>query len=440
MSDVRTLAVAVCASVGILWLGEAAPAHSLQADHPATSVTTREVLRSGQGQEYDTLVTIRQISDRTVVLTVAGGDGTNIAALKTAHGVVIVDTTVSPLLARAVRRQIDQAFGGAPIVAVINTHGHGDHAYGNQVFAGSLIIGHTRAPVDLAASKEALGRTLAAIKAAVPRLEAQLRTLDATSDKAVRLRSTVLYYKAMLEGLSADFTFTPPWLTFTDQLVLDLGDRRLELTSYGTAHSGSDIIIHCPEEGLWMTGDLFAAGRDPYVDSERVAALDRWAANLDRMLSSAATTKAIVPGHGALLSAADLQKTREFVRSRQKLYAGRESAFNAFKAIYERAGVDEAVSALGRFRSEPNRYFVLHLEIDTYAYRLMNSGRLDDALKIFTVLAEYFPEDWQSFDSLGEVQLKLGQTALAAESFRKSLALDPNNQNAIEKLKALEKK
>jgi len=440
MSTVRTLTVAVGVSVGILWLGEAAPAHSLQADHPAAAMTTREVLRSGQGQEYDTLVTVRQISDRTIVLTVAGGDTTNIVALKTAHGVVIVDTTVSPVLARAVRRRIDQAFGGAPIVAVINTHGHGDHAHGNQVFAGSLIIGHTRAPVELAASKEALGRNLAAIKAAVPRLEAQLRTLDATSDKAVRLQSTVLYYKAMLEGLSTDFTFTPPWLTFTDQLVLDLGDRRLELTWYGTAHSGSDIVIHCPEEGLWMTGDLFVAGRDPYVDSERITALDRWAANLDRMLSSAATTKAIVPGHGALLSAADLQKTREFARSQQKLYAGRESAFTAFSAIYERAGADEAVTALRRFRSEPNRYFVLHLEIDTYAYRLMNSGRLDDALKIFTVLAEYFPKDWQSFDSLGEVQLKLGQTTPAAQSFRKSLALDPNNQNAIEKLKTLEKK
>jgi len=375
-----------------------------------------------------------------IVLTVAGGDTTNIVALKTAHGVVIVDTTVSPVLARAVRRRIDQAFGGAPIAAVINTHGHGDHAYGNQVFAGSLIIGHTKAPVDLAAGKEALGRSLAAIKAAVPRLEAQLRTLDATSDKALRLQSTVLHYQAMLEGLSTDFTFTPPWLTFTDQLALDLGDRRLELTSYGAAHSGSDIIIHCPEEGLWMTGDLFAAGRDPYVDSERIAALDRWAANLDRILSSAATTRAIVPGHGALLSAADLQKTREFVRSQQKLYAGRESAFKAFKAIYERAGVDEAVTALRRFRSEPNRYFVLHLEIDTYAYRLMNSGHLDDALKIFTVLAGYFPEDWQSFDSLGEVQLKLGQTKQAAESFRKSLVLDPNNQNAMEKLKTLEKK
>jgi len=134
------------------------------------------------------------------------------------------------------------------------------------------------------------------------------------------------------------------------------------------------------------------------------------------------------------------QKTREFVRTHQKLYAGKESGFAAFRAIHERTGVDEAVTAIRRFTSEPTRYFVLHLEFDTYAYRLMNSGRLDDALKVFTVLAEYFPEDWQSFDSLGEVQLKLGQAGLAAESFRKSLTLDPTNRNAIEKLRTLEKK
>jgi len=440
MRIVRVLTVGGCALAAIMFSSEVVAAHSLQADRSASPVTTREAPRTGQGEEYDKLVTVRQISGRAIVVTVAGGDTTNVVALRTAQGVVVVDTTVSPVLARAVRRRIDQAFDGAPIAVVINTHGHGDHAYGNQVFAGATIIGHAGAPIDLAASEQSLGRNLTAIKAAVPRLEAQLQTLDATSEKAVRLQAMVLYYKAMLEGLSAGFTLTPPWLTFSDRVVLDLGDRRLELTYYGAAHSGSDIVIYCPEEGLWMTGDLFAAGRDPYVDSERIAALDRWAANLDRILSSAATTKAIVPGHGALLSAADLQRTREFVGNQQKLYAGKESAFTAFKAIHERAGVDEAVAALRRFRSEPRRYFVLHLEIDTYAYRLMNSGRLDDALKIFTALAEYFPKDWQSFDSLGEVQLKLGRTELAAESFRKSLALDPTNRNAIEKLKMLERK
>jgi len=88
-----------------------------------------------------------------------------------------------------------------------------------------------------------------------------------------------------------------------------------------------------------MTGDLFAPGHDPYIDSERIAALDRWAATLDRILSSSATTKAIVPGHGTALSTADLEKTREFVRTQQKLYAGKESGFIAFKAIHERTGV-----------------------------------------------------------------------------------------------------
>jgi tetratricopeptide (TPR) repeat protein len=193
------------------------------------------------------------------------------------------------------------------------------------------------------------------------------------------------------------------------------------------------------EEELWLTGDLFAPEAEPYVDSDRIAAFPRRLTTLERIVSSGATTKAIVPGHGKFLSIDDLRKTMAFVRAQQTLYAGRESGFAAFKTIHGRAGVEEALTALRRFRAEPGRYFLLHLEIDTYAYRLMNAGRLDEASKIFALLVEFFPGDWQAFDSLGEVQLKLGQASQAAESFRRSLALDPKNRNAIEKLKTLEK-
>jgi len=61
---------------------------------------TSEAPRPGQEDAYDKLVMVRQISDRAIVAMVAGGDGTNIVALKTAKGVVVVDTTVSPVLAR----------------------------------------------------------------------------------------------------------------------------------------------------------------------------------------------------------------------------------------------------------------------------------------------------------------------------------------------------
>ena len=39
----------------------------------------------------------------------------------------------------------------------------------------------------------------------------------------------------------------------------------------------------------------------------------------------------------------------------------------------------------------------------------------------------------------GEIQLKLGQPVPAAENFRRSLALDSTNRNAIDKLKMPEK-
>jgi len=67
----------------------------------------------------------------------------------------------------------------------------------------------------------------------------------------------------------------------------------------------------------------------------------------------------------------------------------------------------------------------------------MLDERLDEALKIFLVLAELWPESYISWDSLGKAYMRLGQKAKAIESFEKSLKLNPENQNAIQHLAQL---
>ena len=66
-----------------------------------------------------------------------------------------------------------------------------------------------------------------------------------------------------------------------------------------------------------------------------------------------------------------------------------------------------------------------------------DGAQLDDALAIFLVLAELFPESDVAFDSLGEVYQRLGDNAAAIASFEKALELNPENGNAAEKLREL---
>lgn len=68
---------------------------------------------------------------------------------------------------------------------------------------------------------------------------------------------------------------------------------------------------------------------------------------------------------------------------------------------------------------------------DSFAYRQMMDHHLPDALKLFTRLAGFFPQSNIAFDSLGEIYLRMDQKDKAMDCLKKSLALNPDNENAM---------
>jgi hypothetical protein len=77
--------------------------------------------------------------------------------------------------------------------------------------------------------------------------------------------------------------------------------------------------------------------------------------------------------------------------------------------------------------------------INSKGYELMSAGELDSALEMFTLNTMIFPRDWNVWDSLGECCEKMGKSDLAVEHYRKSLELNPNNENAKIALERLKK-
>ncbi len=69
---------------------------------------------------------------------------------------------------------------------------------------------------------------------------------------------------------------------------------------------------------------------------------------------------------------------------------------------------------------------------------LMGNGRLQDAITIFKLNVAEYPQAANPYDSLGEAYMKAGNKELAIWNYRKTLALEPKNQNAVEMLKKLE--
>ncbi|WP_244239475.1 tetratricopeptide repeat protein [Corallococcus carmarthensis] len=73
-------------------------------------------------------------------------------------------------------------------------------------------------------------------------------------------------------------------------------------------------------------------------------------------------------------------------------------------------------------------------QLNQLGYRLLADAKGADAVRVFDANARLFPADANAYDSLGEAQLQLGQKEAAIASYRKSLALDAGNANAVKVL------
>lgn len=389
------------------------------------------------GAAEATEVSVQRISDRVLVLTVPAPQATNVIALRSERGVVVIDTEVSPALAAPIRRRIESEFGDREISYLINTHEHGDHTYGNQEFSNAIVIAHQSVGAAMLSAEPKRLAMAERLQPVIGTLAERLEILPAGSEAAEALDSRIGYYRSVADGLGEGFRLTPPGIGFSDILLLDLGDLSLELRWFGVAHSRSDILVYCPEEELLVTGDLFASSAMPYIDTERIEAFPRWLDNLEFITDPDLKLAAIVPGHGELLSVEDLASVKRFVLEQQALYKGRRSGYSGFRTVVEERGLDAGLEALRGFALSQDEYFLIHSEIDSYGFRMMMDGELEKALRLFTALTELFPDNDVAFDSLGEVRLRLEDTELAAAAFRRALELNAENRNAQRRLAGL---
>lgn len=76
-------------------------------------------------------------------------------------------------------------------------------------------------------------------------------------------------------------------------------------------------------------------------------------------------------------------------------------------------------------------------DMNAASYRLLNAGKLDDAIVLFTQNTIDHPNSWNSWDSLAEAYMNKKENALAIKYYEKSLELNPQNTNGAEQLKKL---
>lgn len=148
-----------------------------------------------------------------------------------------------------------------PVRFVFNTHYHHDHSFGNCVFIDS-------------------GATIISTKEAAE----EMRTLG-------QHEWDENYSGQDLQGYRREF----PSMTFTNRLIFDDGEHRVELIKMGPAHTWGDGVAFLPKEKILVTGDLFVNG-NPWGNNvaDPHANYDRWLSVLDTM--AAWDVSSVVPG------------------------------------------------------------------------------------------------------------------------------------------------
>ena len=110
-----------------------------------------------------------------------------------------------------------------------------------------------------------------------------------------------------------------------------------------------------------------------------------------------------------------------------------------FFNILNSKGVTEAANYYHeKVKSKPDISLFEERELNSLGYRYMQNGNIKDAIEIFKLNTEAFPNSGNVYDSLGEAYLNDGQIELAVTNYKKSLEVNPNNTNAkavLEQLK-----
>ena len=196
-----------------------------------------------------------------------------------------------------------------PIRFAFDTHHHGDHAYGNQVWVDNGAVPVAHAGVIAEMKKYETG---------------YYGGKPGRWEEAAKGRKDVAASK-----------LKPPTLLYNKDMIFDDGRHRVELLHFGVAHTHGDGFAWLPKEKILFTGDACVNGPYNFVGDGDTG---EWIKTLE--LARKLGAKTICPGHGPLGTGQVLDEQQAYfieLRKQVKKYARKKpeqvsAAVNDMKA------------------------------------------------------------------------------------------------------------
>lgn len=234
-----------------------------------------------------------------------GFAGGNVGVSVGADGLFIIDDELTPMTAKL--KAALGALSKKPVRFVVNTHWHADHTGGNIGVAGDgaviLAQDNTRKKLSVEQVREFMGKKM---------------TTPALPPAAL------------------------PIITFAEDLTLHLNNDDVHVVHMPASHTDGDAIVHFTKANVIHTGDVVISGY-PIVDVESGGQFEGFLAASEKILALADDHTKIIPGHGPLMTKADLLAFRDMVKTvRDRVYklADQKKSVNDIKAAKPLADLD----------------------------------------------------------------------------------------------------
>jgi cyclase len=393
----------------------------------------------------ETPVALSQINNHLYLITCTGGSefdlplfGTNLIASVGSDGLLLVDAGFEST--GEFLRDTLKALWDDKCITIINTHYHGDHAAANRFFRDQAII---------------------------------------------------MAHRTVLESMSGNYYHLPgtpnpnqPEIGFDDSLVLRFNGEDIRILHIPAAHTGGDVCVYFINSKIAAVGDLIFPDEIPYIDLLGGGTVDGYLASIRYLIDKFPDDAKFVAAHGRDYDKEDLRKYEKMLTGtvglvkvaaargetdssmiRQNLLADYVSWKGRFptttleawiRTIYRETihktgawpaicepmtrilaagNVDDAILEYHNLKArKPEAYDFGEDNLNMLGYQLLARNRVDDALAIFKLNCEQFPNSGNVYDSYGEAFLIKGDTAQSIQNYEKSLMLDPANKHAAEVL------
>ena len=188
------------------------------------------------------------------------GSGGNIGVSAGPDGMLIVDDQYAPL-ADKIKTAL-KSLNSGQLKFLLNTHHHGDHTGGNEIFGkDTLIVAHTNVR---------------------KRLESRPKEAQ-------------------------------PVVTYDKSISVHFNGEEIQAMYFSNGHTDNDSIIYFTKSNVAHFGDTFSPGRFPFVDLSGGGDVDGLVLALGEAIKRLPADVKVIPGHGPVLTLEDVKSYRNMI-------------------------------------------------------------------------------------------------------------------------------